>query len=101
MVATFRALSGLADFEREADSGERAESIGQSDSERAEPALTATRMSAVSAPTVRVPITPHAPTVTINIELSLPATDDATVYENLFAAMKKHLFPQPASDEAE
>ncbi len=29
--------------------------------------------------------------VNVNIQLTLPATDNATIYENLFAAMKKHL----------
>ncbi|MDH5695944.1 MAG: DUF5343 domain-containing protein [Dehalococcoidia bacterium] len=31
-------------------------------------------------------------TVNINIQLSLPATEDASIYDNLFAALKKHLF---------
>jgi hypothetical protein len=35
---------------------------------------------------------PGAPSININIELHLPPTDDANVYEKLFAAMKKHLF---------
>jgi hypothetical protein len=35
----------------------------------------------------------QVPSVNINIELHLPPTDDADVYEKLFAAMKKHLFP--------
>ncbi len=32
-------------------------------------------------------------TININIELSLPATENATIYDNLFAALKKHLLP--------
>lgn len=32
-------------------------------------------------------------TININIELSLPATEDASIYDNLFAALKKHLLP--------
>lgn len=31
-------------------------------------------------------------TVNINIQLQLPATADATIYESLFSALKKHLF---------
>lgn len=31
-------------------------------------------------------------TININIQLSLPATEDATIYESLFSALKKHLF---------
>ena len=34
-------------------------------------------------------------TVNVNIQLTLPASDDATIYEKLFAAMKKNLFPDP------
>jgi len=32
-------------------------------------------------------------TININIELSLPATENASIYDNLFAALKKHLLP--------
>ncbi len=31
-------------------------------------------------------------TININIQLQLPATEDATIYDNLFSALKKHLF---------
>lgn len=34
---------------------------------------------------------PSGMTININIELALPATEDASVYEKLFAAMKTHL----------
>lgn len=34
---------------------------------------------------------PNRPGITINIELQIPATTDAAVYENFFAAMSKHL----------
>jgi hypothetical protein len=30
-------------------------------------------------------------TINVNIQLTLPATDNPTIYENLFAAMKKHI----------
>jgi hypothetical protein len=33
------------------------------------------------------------PAININIQLQLQATEDAKVYDNFFAAMKKHLFP--------
>lgn len=33
------------------------------------------------------------PTVAINIELHLPAADNPEIYDKLFAAMRKHLFP--------
>ena len=32
------------------------------------------------------------PIININIELSLPDTKDSEVYDNFFAAMRKHLF---------
>jgi hypothetical protein len=35
----------------------------------------------------------HGPAININIQLQLQATEDAKVYDNLSAAMKKHLFP--------
>lgn len=38
------------------------------------------------------------PTIAINIELQLPATDNAEVYDKLFAALKKHLFPSATED---
>lgn len=31
-------------------------------------------------------------TININIQLQLPATEDATIYDSLFSALKKHLF---------
>lgn len=34
-----------------------------------------------------------APSIAINIQLHLPATDDPAVYNNLFSALKEHLFP--------
>jgi hypothetical protein len=33
----------------------------------------------------------HGPTININIQLQLPATDDGAIYDKLFAALKKHL----------
>jgi hypothetical protein len=39
------------------------------------------------------PLTQSGPAININIQLQLQATEDAKVYDNFFAAMKKHLFP--------
>ena len=37
---------------------------------------------------------PFGPAININIQLQIPATEDARVYDSFFAAMKKkHLFP--------
>jgi hypothetical protein len=35
---------------------------------------------------------PGTPAININIQLQLPATEDAGIYDKLFAALKKHLF---------
>jgi hypothetical protein len=37
--------------------------------------------------------TQTGPAININIQLQLQATEDPKVYDNFFAAMKKHLFP--------
>jgi hypothetical protein len=37
--------------------------------------------------------TQSAVTVNVNVQLQLQATDDASIYDKFFAAMKKHLFP--------
>ncbi|HUT32343.1 MAG TPA: DUF5343 domain-containing protein [Planctomycetota bacterium] len=77
MVNTFKALVELADFDA------------------AEPAADkVTEGKGV----VRVPPAPGSSkqstgglVVNLNIQLQLPATDDAAIYEKLFEAMKKHL----------
>ena len=85
-VRTFKALSEKADFEGEELADERAEEISQ----LAQPAT--------SQPRPRLNATVGtAPVVNINIQLELPATDDASIYEKLFAAMRKNLFPDGSS----
>ena len=32
------------------------------------------------------------PTININVQLQIPATEDASIYDKLFAALRKHLF---------
>lgn len=36
---------------------------------------------------------PASPTIAINIQLQLPETDKPEVYEELFKALRRHLFP--------
>lgn len=73
MVRTFRLLCEFADL--------KAVPV-------VEPVTTpATPKEAAEIPTGVRPIT-----ININIQLSLPATEDASIYEKLFAALKKHLF---------
>lgn len=78
MVRTFKILCGKADFEAVAPVATKTPPVGP-----AAPASSAAQPKSSTAP---------VPSVNINIELHLPPTDDASVYDNLFAAMKKHLF---------
>lgn len=41
---------------------------------------------------VEIPTGTRGVTININIQLQLPATEDATIYDSLFSALKKHLF---------
>lgn len=74
MEQTFRQLCGLADFG----------------------AVPVVERVDVSAPTlkkvVEIPTGVTPITININIQLSLPATEDAAIYDSLFSALKKHLF---------
>lgn len=83
MVRTFKALTELGDFDNAAD-----QDPGTLEAVLSEPEPDA-------GVTVRQQQRPlagkGAMTVNINIQLQLPATDNATIYENLFAAMKKNL----------
>ena len=71
IVSTFKALCELANFEG-AEPVQRRKPEGK-------PAG------------ARPPAPSQLPAVNINIQLQLPATDDATIYDKLFAALKKHL----------
>ena len=82
IVTTFKTLCGLANFEVEAPV------VPEPEGEPvALPEATRPRKGAPPA------ITPPAavPAVHINIQLQLPATSDADIYEKLFAALRKHL----------
>jgi hypothetical protein len=74
VVSTFKTLCELADFE--ASPGEEAP----------EEALDVS----VATPRVKVQ-TPLVPVINVNVELQIPATDDPSVYEKFFEALKKHL----------
>lgn len=75
MVQTFKYLCEFADFEAVAV----AEPV-------AKPPIPTLKEVAEISTGVR-PVT-----ININIQLSLPATEDASIYEKLFEALKKHLF---------
>ncbi|MGB8298307.1 MAG: DUF5343 domain-containing protein [Polyangia bacterium] len=86
IVATFKALAAIADFDAvpAAEGPESAE----------DPVLPARRRppSPARGESDARPTTSSAPTININIQLQLPATEDAGIYDKLFAALKKHLF---------
>ena len=75
MVSTFKALCDLGDF-----GGELPTKPPASKGTPVQPAAKATATAGS-----------RALTVNLKIELQLPATDDAAVYDKLFEAMKKHL----------
>jgi hypothetical protein len=74
-VATFRALATNGDFGAAAGVS-RGEVPTPSPTDKAESAVLRTI---------------QLPTLNVNIELHLPATDDGAVYEKLFEALRKHL----------
>lgn len=76
-VATFKVLCEFADFEA------RTEEITESPKDKLESEASVSKQVS--------PATSGGLTVNINIQLQLPATEDASVYENLFSALKKHL----------
>ena len=85
-VKTFKALCAEAEFvgEEPPQASDGGADVGQESEARAvqvEPA-TATR---------QVVTTPHGATVNINIQLTVPASDDGKLYDEFFAAMKRHL----------
>jgi hypothetical protein len=82
-TATFKALVAKADFDN----------IESTDTTHVATATAATLPVAPQgyvAPTIPQ-LGRSNPAVNINIELQVPATNDPKVYENFFAAMKKHL----------
>ncbi len=42
---------------------------------------------------------PGAPSVSINIQLQLPATENEEIYDKLFAALRKHLYIEPEREK--
>ncbi|PYU05649.1 MAG: hypothetical protein DMG33_10365 [Acidobacteria bacterium] len=79
-VRTFKTLCELSDFESEAAEEVEVEVSAEGGSGSKKP----------SSKTIK-PMQQSGLTVNINIALQLQATDDASVYDKFFAAMKKHL----------
>lgn len=79
MVGTFRALCDIADFQ-----------VGPVEIPSAEATSARAKLAEPAARAVSVPSSSGF-TINVNIQLTLPATDNPAIYENLFAAMKKHI----------
>lgn len=80
-VGTFKALCELSDFKAtgtDSGSGEEEEEGEVEDKPKKKMTMT-------------VPSAPSGMTVNLNIQLVLPTTENAEIYEKFFAAMKKHL----------
>jgi hypothetical protein len=74
MVRTFKSLCELADYESTAGRAEGAA--------KAEPQTTVVMPTAMGGPELAV---------TVNIQLVLPATKDASIYDSVFESLRKHL----------
>lgn len=86
IVTTFKALAAIADFEAAAPAATVEGKEDVAASPRRRPAAAPQEAPESKAPTL------SPPTININIQLQLPATEDASIYDKLFAALKKHLF---------
>ncbi|MCH8813533.1 MAG: DUF5343 domain-containing protein [Chloroflexi bacterium] len=85
VVGTFKTLCGLGDF-----AGNAVEAADGSTKQ--EPLDGSTNLEPkVIKQIVEVPAKGGGLTINLNIQLQLPPTDDASVYDKLFASMKKHL----------
>jgi len=78
-VATFKALIAHASFDEVTTKANASTPTETTTTSRPKPSLNTVTHSS------------NIPSVNINIELQLPATNDPKVYENFFSAMKKHL----------
>ena len=82
IVRTFKTLCEAADFSAAAPSPEEETGdAGKPEGGKGKSTVTLGKQ------------TYSGPAININIQLQLQATEDPKVYDNFFAAMKKHLFP--------
>lgn len=79
MVSTFTALCQLADFETEEYKGEQKKTLSESEEKGKKKLQMMTQM-------------PEGLVVNMNIQITLPITEDAKVYENIFKALREQLF---------
>jgi hypothetical protein len=97
MINTFQGLCENGDFNGTSPSGEGSENILSSNptgSNTSDAAFPQASIGLNNGSSMRPVINTGSPTpiININIELSLPDTKDSEVYDNFFAAMRKHLF---------
>jgi hypothetical protein len=85
MVRTFKTMADMADFEAPAKALPEVETNGEDEPEDQE------KDDGKVVKRKFVAGTPNGMTVNINIQLQIPATDKADIYDSFFAAMKKHL----------
>ena len=81
IVRTFKTLCEAADFSADPPPQEETGDTGKHEGSITRPTMTVSKQ------------THSGPAININIQLQLQATEDPKVYDNFFAAMKKHLFP--------
>lgn len=84
-LGSFRAVAALANF-NSTGGDVAAPSAGTPDSDVVAPA-------AIHTPAPQL-TRAGGPTINLNIELHIAATENADVYDKFFAAMRKHLFPE-------
>ena len=82
IVRTFKTLCEAADFSAESLGADEADEPGKHTGGKGKPVVLMGKEKSH-----------YGPAININIQLQLQATEDAKVYDNFFAAMKKHLFP--------
>lgn len=87
IVGTFKMLCSAADFEGQAPL------IDADENNTEGPAPSARGSKAPRGSVSHESGGGQGPTININIQLQLPATDDGAIYDKLFAALKKHLLP--------
>ena len=87
-VSTFRALAGFADFSVPA--GRAPDAAEETDAEVLGPSITGGSRTLVGA------LGAQPVTININVQLVLPESNDETVYDKFFAAMRRHLLEAPS-----
>ena len=84
MVATFKVLCDLADFDKiDVSTSQIKQTSIRKDGQLIQHTLT----------------TERGMTVNLNIQLTLPATEDATIYDAFFKSMRKHLLKSGKKDD--